>query len=100
MFYRRLTVLISNCRGHIIALKGQIEKTPVTFGLDSGAELNLLDRRAPRQVMKHFKIARRPMLNGTGQKAVEVLAGKLYRFHLNDQIRFSGMRTLITNMMS
>lgn len=84
-------------QAHWITLSGQVEKTPVRFGLDSGAEVNLLHHRIKRKVLDHFKISRRVVLNGTGQDEVEVLAGKLYRFQCGNQ-RLSGMRTLLTNM--
>ncbi|MCB9267590.1 MAG: hypothetical protein H6558_21410 [Lewinellaceae bacterium] len=85
-------------KGHVIILDGWVDKTPVKFGLDSGAELNLLHSRVKRRILNHFKIARRANLNGIGGQSVEVLAGKLYRFRCNNRIRCSGMRTLLTNL--
>lgn len=85
-------------RGHVIILDGWVDKTPVRFGLDSGAELNLLHSRAKRRILNHFKISKRVNLNGVGEQAVEVLAGKLYRFRCNSRIRCSGMRTLLANL--
>ncbi|MCB9049229.1 MAG: hypothetical protein H6556_07320 [Lewinellaceae bacterium] len=85
-------------KGHVITLQGWVDKTPVQFGLDSGAELNLLHSRVKRKVLNHFQISRRVNLNGMGGGEVEVLAGKLYRFRFNDRIRCSGMRTLLSNL--
>ncbi len=85
-------------KGHVIILDGWVERTPVQFGLDSGAELNLLHSRAKRRILNHFKISKRVNLNGMGAREVEVLAGKLYRFRCNSRIRCSGMRTLLTNL--
>lgn len=85
-------------QGHVITLDGWVDQTPVQFGLDSGAELNLLHSRVKRKVLDHFKISKRVNLNGMGQQDVEVLAGKLYRFRCNDRIRCSGMQTLLTNL--
>ncbi|MCO6486898.1 MAG: hypothetical protein J5I98_00705 [Phaeodactylibacter sp.] len=84
--------------GHVITLDGWVENTPVKFGLDSGAELNLLHSRVKRRILNHFKISSRANLNGVGARNVEVLAGKLYRFRCNGRIRCSGMRTLLTNL--
>lgn len=83
---------------HVIILNGWVDHTPVQFGLDSGAELNLLHSRVKRRILNHFKISRRVNLNGMGARDVEVLAGRLYRFRCNDRIRCSGMRTLLTNL--
>ncbi|MCB0563299.1 MAG: hypothetical protein KDD01_02865 [Phaeodactylibacter sp.] len=87
-----------NLRGHVIILKGWVDKMVVQFGLDSGAELNLLHSRVKRRILNHFKVAKRVNLNGMGGQGVEVLAGKLYRFRCSDRIRCSGMRTLLTNL--
>ena len=84
-------------QAHFVVLKGWVDNTPVSFGLDSGAELNLINRKVKRKVLDHFKISKRVMLNGAGQQQIEVLAGKLYRFRSGNQ-RCSGMRTLLTNM--
>ncbi len=83
---------------HFLVIQGEVEGHALRFGLDSGAELNLLDKSVDRRVLDHFKISRRTRLNGMeGSKPVEVLAGKLYRFRSGKQ-RCSGMRTLLTNM--
>lgn len=84
-------------QAHIIAIDGKVDNTSVTFGLDTGAELNLLHKGIRRKVLNHFKISKRTVLNGMGQHEVEVLAGKLYKFTCGNQ-RLSGMRTLLTNM--
>ena len=84
-------------QAHFIVIEGWVDNNPVSFGLDSGAELNLINRKVKRKVLDHFKISKRVMLNGTGQQQIEVLAGKLYRFRCGNQ-RCSGMRTLLTNM--
>ena len=84
-------------QAHIITIEGKVDKTAVTFGLDTGAELNLLHKGIKRKVLNHFKISKRTVLNGMGQNEVEVLAGKLYKYTCGNQ-RLSGMRTLLTNM--
>jgi len=84
-------------QSHFITLSGNVDEVPVRFGLDTGAELNLLHHRVNRKVLDHFKIAKRVNLNGTGQGSVEVLAGALYKFRCGNQ-HFSGMQTLLTNM--
>lgn len=85
-------------RRHVVVVNGKVNGHRVAFGLDSGAELNLLDREVKRRVLDQFKISRRVVLNGmNGAEETEVLAGKLYRFRAKNQ-RCSGMKTLLTNM--
>ncbi len=66
-------------RDNVILVKGKIDKYKVLFSLDSGAELNVLDRKVKRRILDHFKISKRVELSGTGQSTIEVLAGKLYK---------------------
>lgn len=90
--------LEARLQGHILAIEGEVDGHSVTFGLDSGAELNLIDKRAGRKVLQHFQPNRRTVLHGmAGSKGVEVIAGKLYHFSSGQQ-RCSGMRTILTNM--
>ena len=84
-------------KGHVIILNGKVKKERLKFTLDSGAELNLLDRGVRRKVLKNFKITKRARLLGAGQKEIEVLAGKLYDVNL-ENIPCPGMRTLLTNL--
>lgn len=83
---------------HFLVIRGEVEGNRLDLALDSGAELNLLHNRVNRKILDHFKISRRAHLTGmAGEKEVEVVAGKLYRFRSGQQ-RCSGMRTLLTNM--
>ncbi len=83
--------------GHLIVLDGEVQGQKLRFALDSGAELNLLDRKVKRRVLDNFEIIKRVNMVGAGQKTIEVLAGTLYRVKCGNQ-NSSGMRTLLTNL--
>lgn len=86
-----------NLRKHLILLDAEVDGHKLKFTLDSGAELNLLDRLAGRKVLEHFEVIKRVKMLGVGEKQVEVLAGKLYDVKFGTQIN-PPMGTLLTNL--
>lgn len=88
-------------QGHVAVLDMQLgEKAKLSFGIDSGAEQNLLDHRTPSKLLKaHFDIQKRVKLNGTGGDKLEVLAGKLNSAHI-DSLAFEAMYTLLADLTS
>lgn len=82
---------------HLIVLKAEVQGHNLRFALDTGAELNLLDRLVKKKVLENFEIIKRVNMIGAGQKTIEVLAGTLYRVQCGNQ-KSSGMRTLLTNL--
>lgn len=89
--------LDAELKGHLLCVDAKVEGYSVEMGLDSGAELNLLDRNVKREVLDHFLILKRVKLVGAGGKDVEVLAGKLSRVRVSG-IPCSPMNTLLTSM--
>jgi hypothetical protein len=65
--------------------------------LDSGAELNLIDRHVNRKVLDNFTIIKRVNLVGVGQREVEVLAGVLKDVYCGRQYQ-EKMNTLLTSL--
>ncbi len=82
---------------HLIVLNAKVGRTRLRFALDTGAELNLLDRLVKRKVLDNFEIIKRVKMIGAGKKEIEVLAGTLYRVECGSQ-KSGGMRTLLTNL--
>ena len=82
---------------HIIIINGTVDNVKLRFMLDSGAELNLIDRKVNRKVLERFTIIKRVNLIGVGKKEVEVLAGTLTNVHCGNQHCLS-MNTLLTSM--
>lgn len=83
--------------GHAILVNVEVEGVKMVFALDSGAELNLLDRRIRKKVLKKFEVLKRVKMVGVGNKEVEMLAGVLRDVQIGE-LRSVGMRTLLTNM--
>ncbi len=85
-------------KGHIAMLTLQFGKKKKVFGLDSGAEQNLLDLTAGKTFLKdNFTVLKRVKLSGTGQNSVEVMTGNLANGHV-DTFGFRPMATILTRM--
>ena len=85
--------------GHIAVIWLQFgSKKEKKFGLDSGAEQNLLSNAAGSRFLKeNFEIRKRVKLRGTGSQSIEVLSGLLKNATL-DTFHFKPMATLLTNL--
>lgn len=84
-------------KGHILILEGYVKDHRLTFGLDTGAEVNMIDRRVKRRVFDHFELIKRVRLHGAGHRTVEVMAGRLFRVRLG-HIYCPPMNTLLTSL--
>ncbi|WP_170110537.1 aspartyl protease family protein [Flavilitoribacter nigricans] len=83
---------------HLIMIEAEVQGRKLKFNVDSGAEVNLLDRKVKRKVLDDFEIIRRVKMVGVGQNEIEVLAGVLHNVTYGNQSDES-MRTLITNLL-
>lgn len=94
------TFELNELTGHIAIMKLTFGKTKLSFGLDSGAEQNLLDHYVSGKFLKaNFEITKRVNLNGTGGESIEVISGLLNNATFNT-MTFTQMKTLITNLES
>lgn len=84
-------------QNHGIFVEAQVNDVKLSLNLDTGAEINLLDRRVYRKVFDNFEIKKRIMLMGAGRKKVEAIAGVLKDVKCGLQPNRS-MRTLVTNL--
>ena len=87
-----------NLRGHAILLSGEINGKKLSFVLDTAAEVNQINKSSSKTALKSFIPSQRLKLSGASGKEIEVLAGKLHRVKLNDQIYFGPMYTILTNL--
>ncbi|WP_040280906.1 pepsin/retropepsin-like aspartic protease family protein [Psychroserpens damuponensis] len=85
-------------RKHTIVVEASIDNHNLKFGLDTAAEYNQLNKRTSKKILKYFYPSKRLMLIGASGRKIEVMAGKLYRVKLSDQIYFAPMTTLLTNL--
>lgn len=82
---------------HLIVIDGSVNKIPIRFTLDSGAEVNLIDRRVNRKILDSFSIIKRYALVGMGKEKVEVVAGTLNGVKCGNQL-CAGMKTLLISI--
>ncbi|MCB0582926.1 MAG: retropepsin-like domain-containing protein [Phaeodactylibacter sp.] len=83
---------------HMAVLDGDINGHGVAFGLDSGAEYNLLNRKAGREVLSNFEAMQHAAIHDAGGRAsTELPAGRLYQLNIQN-LSCSGMPTVLMNM--
>lgn len=82
---------------HFIVIRSSVNNIYLDMILDSGAELNLLDRKVNKKAIEKFTIIKRVNLIGIGKKQVEVLAGVLSEVRCGNQ-KSEGMNTLLTSL--
>lgn len=75
-----------------------VNGTKKKFGIDSGAEINLLDLKRSKDIMTQFSPIRTIKLTGSDGKDSEVLAGRLYRVAILEVYRCATMATVLMNM--
>ena len=84
-------------KNHLIVVETVVNGVKVEMFVDSGAELNLIDRRVGKKVLEKFAIIKRVNLIGVGKRQVEVLAGTLADVACGNQ-RTKSMNTLLTSL--
>lgn len=83
---------------HTIVVNGTINKHKVKLGIDTAAEFNQINKSINKKALKYFIPKKRLKLNGVSNKTIRVLAGKLHRVKLNDNVYFGPMYTVLTNL--
>ena len=86
-------------KNHTIVINGTVNDQNITFGLDTAAEFNQINKSINKKVLQQFKPIKRLLLSAAASdKKIEVLAGKLYRVKLSETVYFGPMYTVITNL--
>ncbi len=85
-------------KSHTIVLEALVNNHKLSFGLDTAAEYNQLNKNTSKKVLKFFHPMRRLTLSGASGDLIEVLVGKLGRVKLKDAILFAPMATVLTNL--
>jgi len=83
--------------GHVPILKLEFGSHKLDFGLDTGAEMNILDIRAKRKVLQYFRIKKRGKLHGNGKGQLEVLMGEMTGMKLNG-VQFPDTRAILADL--
>ena len=82
----------------IPVLNVKINGIPKRMGLDTGAEVNLLDIKKNKDILDNYQITNKIKINGTDNRNFEALAGRLYRVQLFGKYTCGGMATVLTNL--
>ena len=85
-------------RKHMVVLNSYVNNQKLKFGLDTGAEMNLLDNSVPKKVMANFKTPKQITVIGADKQKSKVLAGKLHKVKLSNTIYCGPMKTIVSNM--
>ncbi len=81
----------------IPVIEVKVDKKKKKMGIDTGAEVNLLNVKRSRNIMSNLKIQKTIEMAGANKKTVDALAGKLYRLSLKDRYKCAGMSTVVVN---
>lgn len=84
-------------KNNTIALKGEINKEPLTFVFDTGAEVNVLDNDLADPVYEKFLIQDRSRLSGSVGEEIDVFSGLLLSAKVGGYDFFQ-MHTIMTNL--
>jgi hypothetical protein len=84
-------------KNNILFLKTAFNGKNLRFCFDTGAETNVIDRYAPKNVLNCITITRRSTLSGAGSSTSEVLFGTMNGFPFGPNI-LNEMETIITNL--
>jgi len=84
-------------RGHIPVIEVIIEGEKLNFGIDSGAEANLIEDKLYPNFKKYLKNGETDNLLGADKNSVEIKSGNLKRMALNGKA-FKGLKTVFTNI--
>jgi hypothetical protein len=78
-------------------VKGSVNNIPLRLILDSGAELNLMDKQINRKVLENFTVIKNVAMVGVGKNKVDTQSGMLKEVKFGNQ-EGSNMRTLLASM--
>lgn len=96
--YEEVPFEMSKVMRHIPLIKAQIDTTSLTFGIDSGAEDNLIDSGLWGQFKNNLKRVKTTKLQGISNgEGAEVHIGKLKRLKVGDKV-FKNTQTVFNNI--
>lgn len=82
----------------IPVIEATVNGIPKKFGIDTGAEINLLDLKRSKDIMSMFLPMRTISLAGSDNTESEVLAGRLLRVAILEKYRCAPMGTILVSM--
>ncbi|WP_235297238.1 aspartyl protease family protein [Portibacter marinus] len=79
-----------------VSINGKMKR----MGIDTGAEINVIDNRRNRNILENFKVINRINIAGADGRSRQAIAGILFRVKLGNDYRCASMATMMTNMDS
>lgn len=86
-----------NLKGHIPVIKAQIGNKNLSFGIDSGAESNLISNDLYLPLKKHIKRIKKKNLIGADNNPKEVIKGKVRKTKIGSKI-FKNLNTVFSDI--
>ncbi|GGD08529.1 pepsin/retropepsin-like aspartic protease family protein [Hyunsoonleella pacifica] len=83
---------------HTIVVNALINNQKLKLGIDTAAEFNQINKSVNKKALRYFIPKKRLKLSDAGGKSIRVLAGKLHRVKLNNNVYFGPMYTVLTNL--
>lgn len=81
----------------VVFLEAAINKSRLTFCLDTGAESNVIASNLPARALNTISVQRRSTLRGAGTQQIEVLHGMMNDLSI-EKTKFREMQVLVTNL--
>ncbi len=93
----KLTIVPFSLSNHIPVIKARIGSKDYSFGIDCGAETNLLDKRHFQQLSRYVKHIEKDTLSGADKNRVEVEKGLLNKVIICGK-KFKNMRSVFSDI--
>ena len=93
----KLTIVPFGLSSHIPVIKARIGNKDYSFGIDCGAETNLMDKELLAPMLTHLKHIEKDTLSGAGKNRIEVTKGLIKKVYIEKK-RFKNVSTLFNDM--
>ena len=92
-----MTIVPFELSSHIPVIKARIGNNDYSFGIDCGAETNLMDEKLLAPMLTHLKHIEKDTLSGAGKNRIEVTKGLIKKVYIEKK-RFKNVSTLFNDM--
>ncbi|MCF6297393.1 MAG: aspartyl protease family protein [Flavobacteriaceae bacterium] len=93
----KLTIIPFELSSHIPVIKTIIGKKTYSFGIDCGAEVNLMDAKLLKPVTKYLKHIEKDTLSGADKNSKEVAKGLIKKMKIG-KLQFKNLNTVFNDM--
>jgi len=93
----KLTIVPFGLSSHIPVIKARIGNKDYSFGIDCGAETNLMDKELLASMLKHLKHIEKDTLVGANKNCIEVTKGLIKKVYIETK-KFKNVSTVFNDM--